>query len=68
MASKNPEKITNVRMSQLSVARFYGGCTYNGDYYWYDPKEDTLTRDDIYKKLRRKSKRKPTQQEPSDHG
>ena len=44
-----PERIYNVSQTQLSVARFYGGCKLNGANYHYDAKSDTLTRMDIWK-------------------
>lgn len=44
-----PEKIHNVSMSQLSIARYYGGIMFNGAYYHCDATEDTLTRGDIWK-------------------
>lgn len=45
--SDAPEVICNVSNSQLSVARFYGCCRYNGRTYYYCPVSDTLTRDDV---------------------
>jgi hypothetical protein len=44
---KHPDKIYNVSQTQLSIARFYGGINYNGVYYEYDLKDDTLTRGDL---------------------
>lgn len=44
---KGPERIYHVSKTQLSVARFAGGCTFNGTYYVYNPMEDMLIRDDI---------------------
>jgi hypothetical protein len=43
-----PEKIFNVSQSQFSVARYYGGCTFNGASYHYDAESDTLTRMDVW--------------------
>ena len=48
--SNNPERIHHVSHTQLSIARFYGGCKYNGDDYIYIPSEDVLVRADIFKK------------------
>lgn len=45
----NPEKIYNISHTQLSIAAYYGGCTYNGSRYIYNPKDDTLTREDVLK-------------------
>ena len=43
------ERIYNVSQSPLSVARFYGGCKFNGASYHYDAASDTLTRMDVWK-------------------
>lgn len=43
-----PERIYNVSQTQLSVARFYGGCKFNGSDYHYDDESDTLIRMDIW--------------------
>jgi len=47
MTMYRPERIYNVSQTQLSVARFYGGCKFNGADYHYDAETDTLTRMDI---------------------
>lgn len=44
-----PEVIYHVSQTQLSVARHFGGCTFNGAEYHYDPETDTLTRMDIWR-------------------
>ena len=44
-----PERLYNVSQTQLSVARFYGGCKFNGADYHYDTESDTLTRMDVWK-------------------
>jgi hypothetical protein len=41
---EHPEIIYNVSQSQLSIARHYGGITYNGVEYVYNPADDTLTK------------------------
>lgn len=46
----SPEVIYNVSRSQLSVARYYGRCQFNGATYYYCPVTDTLTRADVLKK------------------
>ena len=43
-----PERIYNVSQTQMSVARFYGGCKLQGADYHYDAESDTLTRMDIW--------------------
>jgi len=48
MTTNRPERIYNVSQTQLSVARFYGGCKFNGADYHYDAESDTLTRMDIW--------------------
>jgi len=49
MERNRPERIYNVRKTQFSIARFYGGCKINGANYHYDTDSDTLTRMDIWK-------------------
>lgn len=44
-----PERIYNVSQTQLSIARHYGGITFNGEGYHYDCDTDTLIRMDIWK-------------------
>lgn len=44
-----PEVLYHISRTQLSVARHYGGCSYNGASYKYNPVDDTLTRADILK-------------------
>lgn len=39
----HPKVIHNVSMTQLSIARHYGGCTFNGKRYVYCDVDDTLT-------------------------
>lgn len=52
-----PDKIHHVSQTQFSIARFYGGITFNGVHYVYNPVEDSLTRADLLKKP--KAKRRP---------
>lgn len=49
-----PEKIYNVSQSQFSIARYYGGITFNGKEYVYDPIEDVLIRKDVVKRENKK--------------
>jgi outer membrane protein W len=44
-----PERFYNVSQTQLSIARHYGGITFNGADYHYDAESDTLTRMDVWK-------------------
>lgn len=46
----NPKKMYHVSETQLSIARYYGGCIFNGKQYIYNPDDDTLTREDVFKK------------------
>lgn len=49
----------NVSMSQLSVARYYGGCKVNGQDYTYNPADDSLIRNDVIRFLKKLAKKKP---------
>lgn len=44
-----PEEIRNVSQSHFSVARRYGGCTFQGAGYHYDAETDTLVRFDVWR-------------------
>lgn len=46
-----PFVICGVSCSQLSIARFYGGCKFQGRNYTYIPTTDELLRDDVVKWL-----------------
>ena len=61
---KGPEEIHGVLNSQFSIARFYGGITFNGEGYTYFPEnEGTLIRNDILK-ARAKEAKKPKKAKP----
>lgn len=54
-----PIAITDVGYGQFSVARHYGGCTFNGCAYTYLLAADELIRNDVLKmvaKMRKRSK------------
>lgn len=55
-----PFAISGVSHSQLSVARHYGGCKFQGRHYVYIPDTDELLRDDVVRWLakHRKAQRK----------
>jgi len=55
-----PFVICGVSRSQLSIARFYGGCKFQGRNYIYIQTTDELLRDDVVKWLakHRKAQRK----------
>lgn len=60
---RTPYAIMNVLQTQFSIARHYGGITYNGDGYVYLPEHDQLIRDDVFKlvmKLRKAAKKRAT--------
>lgn len=55
--------ITNVSMSQFSVARHFGGCNINGQKYIYIPPEDALIRQDLVKAHKKAMKENKTFEE-----
>jgi hypothetical protein len=46
---RTPFGMMNVSMTQMSIARFFGGITYNGDRYVYNAITDELIRSDVQK-------------------
>jgi hypothetical protein len=52
-----PFGMTNVSMTQLSIARYAGGCSYNGDHYTYFPDTDELVRSDVLKWRKKQAKK-----------
>lgn len=44
----------NVSMTQLSVARYYGGAKVNGKHFVYNPLDDSLIREDVVKWIAKK--------------
>lgn len=56
-----PYAIRGVSQGMFSVARHYGGATYNGASYTYMPETDELVRDDVVKAVKKaERKRKPS--------
>jgi len=51
-----PFVIGGVSQSQLSIARYYGGCKFQGQNYSYLPITDELLRDDVVKWLKKHRK------------
>ncbi len=47
---QHPERFYRVTKTQLSIARFSGECIYNGRHYVYVAENDTLIRNDIFKR------------------
>lgn len=56
---RTPFGITNVSMTQFSIARYSMGCTFNGDQYLYVPQTDELIRSDVLKWKNKHEKAKP---------
>lgn len=52
MSAEAPERIHGWLNTQLSIARFYGGCNYNGKSYFIAYKEEgqPLVREDVLKR------------------
>lgn len=50
---KPPERFYHISTTQLSIARHYGGCRFNGVEYIYDPTTDTLIRGDVLQREQR---------------
>ena len=46
----------NVRMGQLSMARYYGGCKIGGKHFVYNAVDDSLIREDVVKWLTKRLK------------
>ncbi len=55
MDERTPERIYGWLDSQLSIARHYGGCKFNGASYSiaYDDEGEPLVRDDVLRRARR---------------
>lgn len=47
----------NVSMTQLSIARHYGGCKVGSHHYVYNPTDDSLIREDVFKWLSKEIKK-----------
>jgi hypothetical protein len=59
---RTPFGMTNVSMTQFSIARYSMGCTLNGDHYVYVPKTDELIRADVLKWKKKHEKAKQNNQ------
>lgn len=53
LADDPPWQFFGVSMSQLSIARHYGGLKFNGSDYVYDQTDDSLTRSDVLRAVMR---------------
>lgn len=61
---KTPYGMTGVSNTQLSIARHFGGITYHGATYIYNPITDELIRADVLKwKRQQERKAKSTKQD-----
>lgn len=49
---------SNVSMTQMSIARHYGGLKINGKFFIYNPKDDSLIREDVIKWIGKQKKKK----------
>ena len=58
MEKETPDRIHGWQNSQLSIARFYGGCRFNGAEYViaYSEEGQPLVRSDLLKKEKRKGR------------
>lgn len=56
----------DVSMTQFSIARHYGGCTFNGARFTYFPADDSLWRDDVVRAIRQ-ARKATTVAEPVPH-
>ena len=45
-----------VSMTQLSIARHYGGCKVQGKHFVYNPVDDSLIREDVVKWIGKRKK------------
>lgn len=60
MSTEAPERLYHWQNTQLSIARYYGGCTYNGHRYVIAPNEEgqPLVREDVLKREAKERKDK----------
>lgn len=56
LSRETPYGVAGVSDTQFSVARHYGGCTYNGQHYVYLPLTDELIRHDVLQWLAKKER------------
>ena len=50
----------NVSMTQLSIARHYGGAKVQGKQFVYNPTDDSLIREDVVKWIAKQKKAEPS--------
>jgi hypothetical protein len=56
----------NVSMTQLSIARHYGGTKIDGKYFEYNPADDSLIRQDVAQWIAIKRHAKKKEPKPCD--
>lgn len=61
-----PYAICNVSQGFFSIARHYGGMTYQGCAYTYFPEHDECVRDDVLKMVKKMRKKKPVEPEQGE--
>ena len=54
---RTPYGMTNVSMTQFSIARHYGGIIYGGDKYTYHQPTDELIRNDVLRWKKKQAKK-----------
>ena len=62
---RTPYGMTNISMTQLSIAKYYGGCTFQNERYTYVPDTDELIRNDVlrWKKTQERKAKKSERNE-----
>jgi len=55
---RTPFGMTDVSRGMFSVARYAGGCKFNGEHYTYFPDTDELVRDDVLKWQKKQKQKK----------
>lgn len=71
---ETPYAIYHVSEGMFSLARYYGGITYNDSHYRYIPEHDACVRDDVWRlveklrKLERKKAKTPKVEQPQLEG
>ena len=54
---RTPYGMTDVKFGYFSIARHYGGITFNKEHYTYIPPTDELIRDDVLKWKQKQTKK-----------
>lgn len=67
LSKQTPFVIRGVSLGYFSVARHYGGATFNGSHYTYISGTDELVRDDVLKFLAERGGSVRYSQQPRGH-